>query len=120
MKTFVAPIIFLLIGIAIGCYSGYRYCDRHTTNEAIQQMVEGDESSNAMTAMLAAAAVRYIDSGETSNAVLVLSHPIASYYCVYGTRAGTNAQRLKVRAYIEQTAQTNQVVAAQIKKEMSW
>jgi len=83
-------------------------------------MVESDESSAAMTAMVAAAAVRYIDSGETSNAVLVLSHPIASYYCIYGTRAGTNAQRLKVRDYIDQVAQSNQVVAAQIKKEMSW
>jgi hypothetical protein len=60
------------------------------------------------------------DSGETQKAVQFLSLPIASYYSMYAIHAGTNAERLKLRAYIEQTAQTNQVVAAQIKKEMSY
>jgi hypothetical protein len=120
MKALIASFVCLVVGLAIGFYAGNRSYHKHMADEAVQQMVEGGESSDAMTAMVAAAAVRYIDSGETSNAVLVLSHPIASYYSIYGTRAGTNAQRLKVRDYIDQTARTNQIFAAQIKKEMSW
>lgn len=120
MKTFSASAISLLVGLAIGCYIGYRYNERHITNEAIKQMVEGIESSDAFMASFSARSIGLIDSGQSQQAVQMLSFPIAHYYFIYATSAFTNEQRLKLRAIIEQLAHTNQVVAAQIAKEMSY
>jgi hypothetical protein len=120
MKTFIALVISLLVGLAIGCYIGYHYYDRHITNVAIQQMVEGIESSAAFQANISAQTISLIDSGQTQKAIQMLSFPIASYYFVYATSAFTNDERLKLRAIIENLANTNQIVAAQIAKEMSY
>jgi hypothetical protein len=119
MKTFVASVVFLLVGIAIGCYVGYRYCDRHTSNEAMQAMVESLESHDALMASMSAHTIGLIDSGQDQKAVQMLSFPIASYYYVYASSRFTNEQRLKLRALIDGLASTNQIVAAQIAKEMS-
>jgi hypothetical protein len=118
MKTVVASVMSLLVGLAVGGYAGYWYYDRHTTNEAIKQMVEGGESSQALLAHLSAQTIGLIDSGQDQQAVQMLSFPIASYYFVYATSAFTNEQRLRVRATIEKLASTNQIVAARIAEEM--
>ena len=120
MKASVASIFFLLIGLAVGCYVGYRYCDKHTSNEAIQQMVESGERSDALAAVTSMRAIGLIDSGTPQQAVQALSYPIARYYFIYATSAFTNEERLKLRASIETLASTNQTVAAQIAKEMSY
>ena len=116
MKTFVASVIFLLVGLAIGCFAGYRYCDRHTTNEAIQQMVEGMESDSGAAALSAVHCISSIESGDTQKAVQMLAFPIATYYSAYALHSGTNEERLKIRAQIEQLASTNQLIAAWLKK----
>jgi hypothetical protein len=116
MKTFVASVIFLLVGLAIGCYVGYRYCDRHATNEAVQQMVDGMESQDGADAMMAVNCIRLIESGETQKAVQMLSFPIATYYSAYALHPSTNEERLKIRAQIEQLASTNQLIAARLKE----
>jgi hypothetical protein len=114
MKTFITCFACLLIGLAVGCCVGYRHHDRHITNEAITRMVEGGESSDALIAATSARAIGFIDSGEPQKAVEILSHPVAHYYVIYATGAGTNEQRLKLRALIDGLASTNQAVAAQI------
>ncbi|HKW29121.1 MAG TPA: hypothetical protein VJT54_07290 [Verrucomicrobiae bacterium] len=119
MKTFVTSIILLLVGLAAGFYIGYRYCDRHTSNLAMQAMVESLESHNALMASMSARTISLIDSGQDQQAVQMLSFPIASYYYVYASSRFTNEQRLKLRALIDGLASTNQIVAAQIAREMS-
>jgi hypothetical protein len=119
MKTFVASAISLLVGLAMGCYVGYRYYEKHITNEAIQQMVESLESYDALMASMSARTISLIDSGQDQKAVQILSYPIAYYYYIYASSTFTNEQRLKLRAMIDTLASTNQIVAAQIAKEMS-
>jgi len=118
MKNFATSIIFLLIGLAVGSYIGYRYCDRHTSNVAMQAMVESLESHDALMASVSAQTIRLIDSGQDQQAVQMLSLPIASYYYVYASSTFTNEQRLKLRVMIDTLASTNRTVAAQIATEM--
>ncbi len=118
MKFIAVALIGLLIGAGTGWYFGYTRANAQAAKE-VHKALDADEGGSAMAAMIAAESVRYIDSGDIQKAVQSLSFPIASYYCVYGIRAGTNAERLKVKGYIDQFASTNQIVAAQIKKEMS-
>jgi uncharacterized protein YneF (UPF0154 family) len=110
MKTFLASSICLLVGLAIGCFVGYRYYERHITNEAVKQMLDGMESADGYHAAEAVRVIELIDSGDHSNAVRILSTPIANYYQWYAVHADTDRER-KLRAFIEQLASTNQVVA---------
>ena len=119
MKIITIILVSLAVGGGVGWYFGYTRPNAQTAI-AVRGELDASESGDAMAAVVAARAVQCIDSGETQKAIQFLSFPIASYYSAYATRAGTNTQRLKLRAFIEQTAQTNQVVAAQIKKEMNW
>jgi hypothetical protein len=118
MKTLIISVVCLLVGLWSGFYIGYRYWDRHSTNEAMQAMVESLESHDALLASMSARTISLIDSGQDQQAVQMLSFPIASYYYVYASSEFTNAQRLKLRALIDGLASTNQIVAAQIAKEM--
>jgi hypothetical protein len=116
-------IIFLIlasvaVGIGFGWRFGYTSANVQEANW-VREALAGDESGHAVAAMFATEAVKCIDAGDIQQAVQSLSFPIASYYSVYAVHAGTNAERLKVRGYIEQFASTNPIVAAQITKEMS-
>ncbi len=117
MKTFITVIVSVLVGLALGCYVGYRYCDRHITNAAVRQMVESEESSDALAAATSARAIRFIASGEPQKAVETLARPMAHYYSIYATSRFTNEHRLKLRAMIDGLASRNQTVAAQIAAE---
>ena len=119
MKTFVASVAFLLAGLTTGYYAGYRHCDWHATNEAMQAMVESLESHDALMASISVNTIRLIDSGQDQKAVQLLSFPIASYYYIYASSTFTNEQRLKLRAMIDGLASTNQIVAAQIANEIT-
>jgi len=119
MKTCLASLICLLLGLAVGFYIGYRDWHKHIADEAIQQLVESTESSDALMASMSARTISLIDSGQDKEAVQMLSFPIASYYYIYASSEFTNAQRLKLRALIDNLAKSNQVVAAQIANEMS-
>jgi hypothetical protein len=78
------------------------------------------EDDNAIAAIFAVNTIPLIESGQTQNAVRMLSFPIARYYSIYTTKFYTNDVRLKLRAKIEQLASTNQIVAAQIKEELGY
>jgi len=119
MKTCVTSVIFLLVGLGVGFYIGYRDYQKHIASEAIQQMVESGESPEALLASMSARTISLIDSGQGQQAVQMLSFPIAHYYYLYASSTFTNEQRLKLRALIDGLASTNQIVAAQIAKEMS-
>jgi hypothetical protein len=119
MKTCVASVIFLLLGLAMGFYAGNRSYHKHIADEAVQQLVESTESSDALMAAMSARTISLIDSGQDQQAVQMLSFPIAHYYYIYASSTFTNEQRLKLRAMIDGLASTNQIVAAQIAKEMS-
>jgi hypothetical protein len=100
----------LLVGLAIGFDVGYRYYERHITNQAIRQMIEYMESADGAHAAEAGHVIGLIESGDKSNAVRILSRPIANYYQWYALHADTDRER-KLRAFIEQLASTNRVVA---------
>jgi hypothetical protein len=119
MKIITVSLVSLLVGVGIGWYFGYTRSDAQAAKE-VGSVLEAQESGAAVAAVFATEAVGCIDAGDTQKAVQFLSLPIAHYWVGYAIRAGTNSQRLKVRSYIEQSAYTNQIVAAQIKKEMSW
>ena len=118
MKTLVASFIFLLFGLAVGFYAGNRSYHKHIADEAVQMLVESGESSDALMASISARTISLIDSGQDQQAVQMLSFPIAHYYYIYASSEFTNAQRLKLRALIDNLASSNQVVAAQIATKM--
>src|SRR5208283_5696098 len=99
MKIIIVSFISLLVGIGVGWHFGYTRATAQADVE-VRGELEAYESGDAKAAAFAAEAVRCIDSGETQKAVQFLSLPIASYYSVYAIHAGTNAERLKLRAYI--------------------
>lgn len=117
MKTFITIIVSALIGLSAGFFIGYRYYQRHITNEAVQQLVESGESSDALLAATSVRAITSIDSGHSQEAVEMLSRRIAHYYSIYATSSFTNEQRLKLRSMIDDLARTNPIVAAQIAAE---
>jgi hypothetical protein len=119
MKMCVVAVISVLVGLATGWHLGCRYYDKHYTNLAIQKMVENMESSDAVMASMNAHAIGLIDSGHDQTAVQILSFPVADYYFIYASSRFTNEERLKLRALIDGLASSNQVVAAEIAKEMS-
>jgi hypothetical protein len=119
MKTFVALIIFLLFGLAVGFYAGNRSYHKHIADEALQQLVEYTESSDSLMASMSARTISLIDSGQQQQAVQMLSFPIAQYYHLYASSTFTNEHRLKLRALIDALASSNKVVAAQIAIAMS-
>jgi uncharacterized protein YneF (UPF0154 family) len=109
MKPLIA-LVSLVVGLVIGFCIGYRYYERHITNQAVRQMMEQMESSDGEHAAEASRVIELIESGDKSNAVRILSRPIANYYQWYAVHADTDRER-KLRAFIEQLASTNQVVA---------
>jgi hypothetical protein len=118
MKICITSIVAVLVGLVIGFCIGNRSYHKHIADEALQQMVEQMESSDALMASMSARTISLIDSGQEQQAVQMLSFPIASYYYIYASSEFTNAQRLKLRALIDGLATTNQIVAAQIAKKM--
>ena len=119
MKTCVASVIFLLVGLAVGFYIGYRDYQKHMASQAVQQLAESTESTAALMAAMSARTISLIDSGQDQKVVEMLTFPIAHYYYVYASSTFTNEQRLKLRALIDGLASTNRIVAAQIATEMS-
>jgi len=112
MKTFLASVASLILGLGLGWYFEHHRAGREKT-EIVQQMVEGGESSDREHAARAARAIQFIDSGQPQEAERLLSGPIARYYSEYG-ELSTNERRSKLRSLIEELAKTNQVVAARI------
>jgi len=78
MKIFLTPLLCLLCGLAVGFIFGYRYYDRHITDEAVKQLSDDMESADCYHAAEATCAIELIESGDRSNVVQMLSIPIAN------------------------------------------
>jgi hypothetical protein len=113
MKTLFTSVVLLLLGVAIGWYVEQRHA-KHEMTQIVQQMVAGGESSDRVGALRAVRAIESIQSGDTSNAVQILSAPVADYYTLYTEAGSKQERRAETRAIIEHLARTNQVVAARI------
>ena len=100
-----------MIGLAIGAFVGHRSYDKRVTNEAVQQMVESGESSDRERAARAVRAIEMIQAGRSSDAVELLSRPIADYYHLYASATHTDQRTRDMLALIERLASTNTVVS---------
>jgi len=113
MKTLIASFLSLAVGLFVGWHVGFRHGGRQTI-EAVQQLVETTEASDAAQAARNARAISLIESGDTKEAIRLLSTPVAHYYAVYDKLSVNREQRLKVRALIERVAKTNQALALRL------
>jgi len=118
MKTIIASAVCLLVGFVMGCYIGYNYNEKHVTNEAVEQMLQGMESSERLEAAYAIRAIGLIESGETQKAVQSLSRPIADYYYFHADLAHDDERAKQLLVGIEQLASTNRIVADEITNEI--
>jgi hypothetical protein len=114
MKTPILSIAWFLIGLAIGGYVGYRYYESHVASEAVQQMVKTRESSDHEKAARAVLAIEMIESGDTQQALRLLSYPIGTYYSEYADIRRHDEHSTNLIARIEQLAKTNAIVASRI------
>ena len=117
MKTVIASIVCLVVGLAMGFFVGYRYYDRHITNEAVQQMTQGMESSDRFEAAMAVRSITLIESGESSNAVQFLSRRIGDFYRSYAGFTNNDERTKQLLGWIDQVASTNAVVADEIHRK---
>lgn len=117
MKAFVASAIFLVIGLAVGFYTGNRTYHKHVADDAVQQLVESGESSDRFEAAMALRSIALIESGESSNAVQFLSRRIGDFYCSYAGLTHNDERTKQLLASIEQVASTNTVVADEIHRK---
>ena len=112
MKPLIAS-VSLVVGLLIGFYVGYRHDEnyaQHLINKYQQEFVRVMKSSEGDQAAEASRVIELIESGDRSNAVRILSRPVAEYYQAYAVFAATDRDR-KLRTLIEQLASTNQVIA---------
>jgi len=117
MKALIASIVFLVVGLAIGFFVGYRYYERHIASEAVKQMLEGMESSQRLEATMSIRAISLAESGDTQDVAQIFSFPIASFYSEYAPMTHNDKRTRDLLARIEQFSRSNQVVAARIKAE---
>ena len=115
MKTFVTSVIFLPVGLTVGFYIGNRDHQKHVTNEAVQLMVQGIESSDRLEAARGIRAIELIDAGNTQQMIQMFSLPIADFYSEYANLTHNDKRTKDLLAKIEQFSRTNQVVAARIR-----
>jgi hypothetical protein len=116
MKVLIVSIVSLLLGVVIGWYFEYRHGEREMT-DVVEQMEQPIEASDRLQAATGIRAIELIEAGNTNQAIEMFSFPIASFYLEYRNLTHNDERTKKLLAKVEQFAQTNQVVAAQIKWE---
>jgi hypothetical protein len=107
----------LLLGLVIGWYVQQRHTERETT-DVVDQMQQPIESSDREKAVRAIRAIEMIQSGDSRNAVQLLSRPIADFYHFHVRLAHNNERTKDLLIRIEQLANTNPVVASEITNEI--
>jgi hypothetical protein len=106
MKTLIASVLSLAAGLFLGWHFGHRH--------AVEQLVETTEASDGAEAARDARVIGLIESGDTKEAVRLLSNPLAHYYAIYGDSSVTHERRSRLHALIEKVAKTNKVVASSL------
>ena len=113
MKILIACILSLGVGLLIGWQFGQRHAGRETT-AAVQQLVEFTETSQDAEAARDARVISSIESGDTKEAVRLLSTPVAHYCNTYSGYIVKSERRSNLLAIIDQMAKTNQVLRLRI------
>lgn len=113
VKTIIILLVGLLVGVGFGWYFGYTRPLAKADRDARKEMLK-TENDDWEAALFAVKAIPLVESGDKQGAVEWLAKPIGSYYRVYGPHAGTNEERLKMLAMIEQLAGTNPAVNTEI------
>ena len=117
MKTLIVFFSALLLGLAGGAVFTLRSAD-HEVAEVVTEMQQPHESSARLETLRSIRAIELIQSGESSNAIQLLSEPIASYY-YFQAKLAHNDQRIQeTLALIEQFARTNRLIADAITNQM--
>ena len=117
MKIIIALMAGLVSGLGVGWYAGYSH-PAAQANRDVGQLFTRMEWDDSKAANFAVKAIPVVESGDTQKAVHLLALPIGGWYRVYASKAGTNEERLTLRAKIEQLASTNSVVAAEIHRKI--
>ena len=116
MKALIASFVSLLLGVGIGWYFEHRHAEREMS-DVVEQMQQPIESSDREKATRAIRAIEMIQSGESSNAVQLLSRPIADFYHFHAHLAHNDERTKDLLIWIERYASTNSVVASAITNE---
>jgi hypothetical protein len=112
MKPLIAS-VSLVVGLVTGFLVGYRHQQnsaQHVVDKYQQEFIRVMKSSEGDHAAEASRVIELIESGDRSNAVRILSKPVADYYQAYAVFAATDRDRA-LRTLIEGLASTNQVIA---------
>ncbi len=117
MKTLMTFFGALILGLALGWVFTLRHAD-HEVAEVVAQMQQPIESGDREHAARAIRAIEMIQSGESSNAVQLLSRPIADFYHFYAHLAHNDERTKELLVWIAQFASTNPVVAGAITNEI--
>jgi hypothetical protein len=117
MKIWILFVVALLIGLSAGSVFTRRHAD-HEVAAVVTQMMEASEASDAMYAGWGMCAIAFIQSGDTTNALRVLSNPIADYYACYAKLEHKDERMKKTLASIDQFARTHQFVGDAITNRM--
>ena len=117
MKALIASIILLMLGFVIGWCVEHRHAERKIT-DVVEQMQQPIESSDREKAARAIRTIEMIQSGESSNAVQLLSRPIADFYHSYAHLAHNDQRTKELLVWIDQFASTNPVIANAITNEI--
>lgn len=88
--------------------------------DVVEQMEQPIEASDRLEAARGIRAIQSIEAGNTDQAIEMFSFPIASFYSEYHGLSHNGKRTLDLLTRIDKFAQTNQVVAAQIKAKMSY
>src|SRR5271155_632077 len=101
MKTLIASFLALLLGLVAGWYFEHQHAERNMT-DVVEQMQQPIESGDRANAARAVRVIQMIESGESSNAVQMLSRPIADYYYVHAGLTHNDERTKALLALIEQ------------------
>lgn len=113
MKALIAAVSSLVVGLLIGWHFGHRQAG-HETTEAVQQLTEVTEASEDVEAARDTRAISSIESGDTKEALRLLSTPLAHYCNAYGDYVVQSERRSNLLVIINQMAKTNQILRSMI------
>jgi hypothetical protein len=111
MKTLLASIICLLLGLAGGFLVGFHYSERRVASEASAHMMRLVDSDSRLEAARGIRAIELIQSGDTQQAIRMFSIPVADFYSGYAHLANNDEKTKQLLRWVEQIASTNATVA---------
>jgi len=113
MKILVIFFVGLLLGLGLGWVFTLRHAD-HEVAEFVAQMPQPIEGGDWEHAAKAVRAIQMIESGDTSNAVRLLSRPMVDYYQFHANLTNNDKLTRDLLSAIEQLASTNTQIADEI------